>query len=110
MVPEGLSLGDWAAPPAILVGPPKIENVHAITLVSHPALELFRVLSELLLLLWIQGIYTFLDFLGQGGYGWLIQGSSPDVSGSTWRDEMCVFSVLAIDKFISPSSHSVLRE
>ena len=108
MIPEGLSLGDRAAPPATLVGPPKIENVHAITLVSHPALGLLRVLGELLLLLWIQG--TFLNFLGQGGYGWLIKGSSPNLSGSTRRDEMCVFSVLAIHKFILPSSHSALKE
>lgn len=93
MIPgDCLSLGDRAAPPATLVGPPRRENVHAITRPSHPA---FGVSAELLLLLMI----AEKCILGFFAYGWLIQGSSYMFSGSTERrDAMCVASVLVIHK------------
>lgn len=77
------------------VGPPRRDNVHAITRHHTPRLDWFRVSGELLFLLMI----SVKCILGFFGYGWLIQGSSYMFPGSTERrDALCVASVLVIHK------------
>lgn len=49
-----LSLGDRAAPPATMVGPPRRENVHAITRAPHPAFGLVSSTGQLLLLIYLK--------------------------------------------------------
>lgn len=97
MVPGDLSLGDRAAPPAILVAAKSREGSCDHPCITPCTWAGFECSVSCCCFSGYKG-HAFLGFPGKGAYGWLIHWSSPHFSGSRGRGVICVASLSAIHR------------